>query len=444
MTAPAIQVEGLSKRFRLYSERRSSLKERFVRGRGDRYREFWALRDIDLQVDQGTTLGLIGHNGSGKSTLLKTLAGIYRPTSGSVVSHGRISALLELGAGFHGELSGRENIYLNGAILGLSRKQIDASMEEIIDFAGIDAFIDSPVKVYSSGMYVRLGFSIAVTLDPEILIVDEIIAVGDEEFQRKCFDYLFELRRRGTTIVLVSHSMGLVGDLCDTVAWLDHGKVQAVGDSREVIDQYLQRVNDQEAEHAAEHGESGTGSARSRRGSGEIRVLDVKLADAAGQPTTFLTADAAGTVRLRYQADADVPAAVFGLGLVHESGVTVAGPNSGSHGPYRVEAGVGVVSFTFDRVSLAPGTYEVTTAVVDRGHTFDFVDRGFTLRVRADHAIDEPGLTRAYGSWRIEPASAGPASLGLAAPSPAPDPHEPTPDSRDPTPDPHDREHASQ
>jgi lipopolysaccharide transport system ATP-binding protein len=183
VTEIAIEVADLSKMFRLATERRDSLKERFVRG-GGRHEEFWALRDVTFNIERGTTFGLIGQNGSGKSTLLKMLAGIYRPTSGTVAAKGRISALLELGAGFHGELTGRENVYLNGAILGLSRKQIDASMDQIIDFAGIADFIDSPVKIYSSGMYVRLGFSIAVTVDPEILIVDEIIAVGDEEFQR--------------------------------------------------------------------------------------------------------------------------------------------------------------------------------------------------------------------------------------------------------------------
>ena len=243
----AIDVDNLSKRFRLYSEKRNSIKERVVRRSGSRYSDFWAVRDVSFQVERGTTFGLIGHNGSGKSTLLKMLAGIYRPTSGSIEAHGRISALLELGAGFHTELSGRENVYLNGAILGLSRKQIDDSMDEIVNFAGIGDFIDSPVKVYSSGMYVRLGFSIAVTTRPEILVVDEIIAVGDEEFQRKCFDYLYELRRQGTTIVIVSHSLSVVADLCDQGVWLDHGRMIASGDVRDVVDQYLQDVNEKEA-----------------------------------------------------------------------------------------------------------------------------------------------------------------------------------------------------
>jgi len=182
VTDPAVRVVGISKKFTLHTEKRNSLKERLVRGRARTDGDFWALTDVSFDVPRGTTFGLIGNNGSGKSTMLKLLAGVHRPTSGSVIANGRVSALLELGAGFHGELTGRENVHLNGSILGLSRRQIDQSMEKIIDFADIGDFIDAPVKVYSSGMYVRLGFSIAVTVDPEILIVDEIIAVGDEEF----------------------------------------------------------------------------------------------------------------------------------------------------------------------------------------------------------------------------------------------------------------------
>jgi lipopolysaccharide transport system ATP-binding protein len=403
VTEIAIEVAGLSKRFKLATERRDSLKERFVRGRG-RYEEFWALRDVSFEVERGTTFGLIGHNGSGKSTLLKMLAGIYRPTSGTLSTHGRISALLELGAGFHGELTGRENIYLNGAILGLSPKQIDASMDRIIDFAGIEDFIDSPVKVYSSGMYVRLGFSIAVTVAPEILIVDEIIAVGDEEFQRKCFDHLFELRRQGTTIVLVSHSLGSVTDLCDNAMWLDHGRMRAIGDVREVVDDYLQDVNKKEA--AAQ---GGTVEADSdgplRLGSGEIRIRDVEYRDGSGDVAPILMTGEPCTIRLHYEATRDIPEAVFGLGFWHESGVNVAGPNSGfGDRAFKVEPGTGHVDFHLDHLALQPGMFLLTTAVVDRGHSYDYVDRGFELRVRADSGSAEPGLTRLFGSWSLQPA----------------------------------------
>ena len=246
MNDVAIAADGLSKRFLLHRERRTGLKERFVRGKPAAAQEFWALRDASFVVPKGTTFGLIGQNGSGKSTTLKVLAGIYRPTSGTVEVNGRVSALLELGAGFHGELTGRENIRLNGAILGLNNRQITAAMDSIIDFAGIGHFIDEPVKVYSSGMFVRLGFAVAISLDPEILIVDEVIAVGDEEFQRKCFDYLFDLRRRGKTIVLVTHSLNFVRDLCDQAAWLEGGTVRQLGPARDVADAYVAAVDDRE------------------------------------------------------------------------------------------------------------------------------------------------------------------------------------------------------
>jgi ABC-2 type transport system ATP-binding protein/lipopolysaccharide transport system ATP-binding protein len=413
VTDNAIEVEGLSKRFRIGTERRDSLKERFVRGSG-RYDEFWALRDISFSVPQGSTFGLIGQNGSGKSTLLKMLAGVYRPTDGSIATKGRISALLELGAGFHGELTGRENIYLNGAILGLSRKQIAGAMDEIVSFSGIEEFIDSPVKIYSSGMYVRLGFSIAVTVDPEILIVDEIIAVGDEEFQRKCFDHLYELRRRGTTIVLVSHGLGTVADLCDDALWLDKGKLKSIGPVRDVIDDYLEAVNQKEAEAKERTGEvpAEMDGGRTRRlGSGEIRVTHLEFIDHNGTVAGFLSGGEKCTVRMHYEAKQDLPSVTFGLSFSHESGVNVAGPNSGyGERAMKVLAGGGYVDFHIDDLILQPSTFLVTAAAVDRGHTYDFRDRAFELRVRAQGAVTEPGLIRLPGRWTHSEAAAMPSA----------------------------------
>jgi ABC-2 type transport system ATP-binding protein/lipopolysaccharide transport system ATP-binding protein len=357
-----------------------------------------------MAVPRGSTFGLIGHNGSGKSTLLKMLAGIYRPTSGELSVQGRVSALLELGAGFHGELTGRENIYLNGAILGMTRKQIDAAMDQIVDFSGLEEFIDSPVKIYSSGMYVRLGFSIAVAVDPEILIVDEIIAVGDEEFQRKCFDYLYALRRHGTTIVLVSHSLGIVADLCDHAMWLDRGRVQATGTARDVIDRYLEAVNQKEADARARQrgadSDAGDDGMSSRIGSGEIRIKDLELIDHNGVPAGFLTTGEKCVVRLHYEAFEDLSSVTFGLGFTHESGVNVAGPNSGYGDRAKmVRKGRGAVDFEIDSLILQPSLFRVSTAAVDRGHTYDYRDRAFELRVRALEAVTEPGLVQMPGRW---------------------------------------------
>jgi lipopolysaccharide transport system ATP-binding protein len=397
MTDPAVRVIGVSKKFTLHTEKRNSIKERLVRGRARTDGDFWALTDVSFDVPRGTTFGLIGHNGSGKSTMLKLLAGVHRPTSGSVVTDGRVSALLELGAGFHGELTGRENVHLNGSILGLSRRQIDESMEKIIAFADIGEFIDAPVKVYSSGMYVRLGFSIAVTVDPEILIVDEIIAVGDEEFQRKCFDYMFELRKRGTTIVLVTHSMGLVQDMCDHAVWLERGRVQRIGDSRDVVQGYLDSVNLKEAESKPEPSEV-TGT-HVRLGSGEIRIESVEYLDGSGKVSPVLLCGEPATFRIRYRATERVQDVMFGLGFLDESGINVAGPNSGTgNAPVVDVLGEGVVEFHVPRLTLQPGVYEVSTAAVHRGHTFDYVDRGYELRVRGNSTA-EPGLTRMFGQW---------------------------------------------
>ena len=242
MSVGTIVVDGVSKRFRLERNRPSSLKEAILRiGRTRHTDEFWALQNINLEIAAGSFFGLIGHNGSGKSTLLRLMAGVHRPTIGSVEANGRLSALLELGSGFHPDLTGRENVYLNGAMLGMTRKQMTAAMDGIIEFSGIGDFIDEPVKIYSSGMYVRLGFSVAVHIDPDVLLVDEVIAVGDEEFQRKCLMHLDMLRANGTTIVLVSHNTGLMAD-CHQVGRLDHGRLVEVGAPDDVISAYLASV----------------------------------------------------------------------------------------------------------------------------------------------------------------------------------------------------------
>jgi ABC-2 type transport system ATP-binding protein len=242
MSEWAVRVTDVSKRFRLYHERNQTLKSAILRGRTSKHEDFWALKDISFDVTQGHTHGLIGSNGSGKSTLLKCLAKIYWPTSGSIEYRGRMASLLEVGSGFHLELSGRENIYLNGSILGMSKKDIDSKFDEIVDFSGVERFLDQPVKNYSSGMYVRLGFSIAINVDPDVLVVDEVLSVGDEEFQRKSFQKFRELKQQGKTIILVTHAMAVVRDLCDTATWLDRGALQQSGATNEVVDAYLESV----------------------------------------------------------------------------------------------------------------------------------------------------------------------------------------------------------
>jgi len=411
----AIRAQELSKRFLLNHERRMALKERFVRGKSPESEEFWALRDATFDVPKGSMFGIIGHNGSGKSTALKVIAGIYRPTSGSVRVSGKLSALLELGAGFHPELTGRENIVLNASILGMSKHQIEESMDDIIDFAGLGRFIDSPIKTYSSGMYVRLGFAVAVKVDPEILVIDEVIAVGDEDFQRKCFDYIHELRQRGSTIVIVTHSMGVVTDRCDYAMWLDHGEVQAVGDARSVVDAYLHKVNSDEAERAGQEAAEGA-AAVVRRGSGDVRIVGVEIFGPDGEPSAFLVNGRPGTLRLHFEARKPTKHVIFGFGFFTEAAVNVAGPNSRLQGPVVVPAGAGHVDFHMPEVLLSSGTYATSAAIMSQGSFLDYLDRYFEVRVRPGTS-DEPGVITMPGSWSgTEPPAQQPGRTAQIAP----------------------------
>lgn len=399
-TDAAIVVDSVSKRFRMFRDRPTNLKEKLThRSKSSRGEDFWALRDVSFEIPRGSTYGLIGHNGSGKSTLLKLIAGIHRPTSGTITAHGRVSAMLELGAGFHPELSGRDNIFFNGSILGLSRREIAARLDDIIEFSGIGDFIDVPVKVYSSGMYVRLGFSIAANLDPELLIIDEIVAVGDEEFQRRCFDRLYELRRKGTTIVFVSHSLALIQTLCDRVAWLEHGNLRAEGPAFEVVDKYVAEVNAAESDRL---GQGSTTTDGTHRGSGEMTIRAVEFLDADGVARPVAVSGVPMTVRVHYDVREPVTEPVFGLAFHHESGVHVAGPNSQEGGTVAgTVSEPGVVDYRFERLPLGPGTYVVTAGIVDSSqtHVFDYRDQAFELRVQPGPGQSAPGMVRLDGRW---------------------------------------------
>lgn len=238
MSDVAVHVDGVSKSFRMYHERNQTLKSTIMRGRRSVHEDFWALKDITFDVPKGSTFGLIGSNGSGKSTLLKCLANIYYPNEGTITHNGKLAAMLEVGSGFHTELSGRDNIFLNGSILGMSKREVTSKFDEIVDFSGVEQFIDQPVKNYSSGMYVRLGFAIAINVNPDILVVDEVLAVGDQDFQDKCFQKFQDLKEAGRTVILVSHSMDTVERMCDSAAWINLGTLRAVGDATATIKAY--------------------------------------------------------------------------------------------------------------------------------------------------------------------------------------------------------------
>src|SRR3954463_1956553 len=263
----ALEVRNVTKTFKLHHEKTNSLKQLIASRGRSRYDEFVALDDVTFDVREGEVFGVIGHNGSGKSTLLKCMAGILQPNSGSVHVSKRMSALLELGAGFHPELSGRDNVFLNAAILGMSRRDIAVRFDEIVEFSGLESFIDAPVKTYSTGMYVRLAFAVAINVDPQLLIIDEILAVGDVTFQQKCLEKFVDFRNEGRTIVLVTHAMNSVKDMCDRAIWLTHGVVSGEGDPADLVERYTETMLGDR-----DRGEDG----RLRRGSGEMQITHVE------------------------------------------------------------------------------------------------------------------------------------------------------------------------
>lgn len=400
----AVEVQGVSKRFRLYSERNQSLKAAVMRGGRAAYDDFWALRDVSLSIPAGATYGLVGENGSGKSTLLKCLARILQPDAGRVVTTGKVAALLELGSGFHPELSGRENVFLNGSILGLSRAEIVRRFDDIVGFAGLERFIDTPVKNYSSGMYVRLGFSVAINVDPDILLVDEVLAVGDEAFQRRCAEKFADFRAAGRTTVLVSHAMGQLRNLCDEVAWLEGGRVKAVGPPGNVVDDY---VGDAHATAAADAGEPAgdDGPDRSRWGSGEARIDRVELLDAAGRPTASVRTGDAVTVRLHWSTREPVERPVFGIAVHSLDGVEVTGPNTrdGDLAPDKID-GSGTVELRVPRLLLLPGAYELSGAVYDwtRTHPYDHRHRLLRVEVEPGDPREGHGFVSLGGTWSAD------------------------------------------
>jgi ABC-type polysaccharide/polyol phosphate transport system ATPase subunit len=414
----AIIVEGVSKRFRLQTDRAHSIKELVTRrDRNAGVDQFWALRDVSLEIPQGSMFALIGHNGSGKSTLLRCIAGIYRPTEGRVKVDGRISTLLELGAGFHPDLTGRENVYMNATILGMSRSQIDAVFDEIVEFAGIQDFIDSPVKIYSSGMYVRLGFSVAIHVDPEILIIDEVIAVGDEQFQRKCFDHLADLRRRGVTIVVVTHGMATVETMCDGAAWLDHGVLQMTGAAGDVASEYLKRVNEREAEDRAADAAAAAEAAATAAGKAyvpdsetwfgeDIEIDRVFFTDADGEEVGTGVTGEPLALNIAYNAHKPVDSPVFGYTVHSDNDVVVTGSHSKADGfdSGRVE-GRGAVRFSMDPLMINPGNYSITVGITDSyvQHIYDRHYKRHPLAVRRGQAPVGVGFLDLEGEWSVAP-----------------------------------------
>jgi lipopolysaccharide transport system ATP-binding protein len=403
-----IEFSNVSKRFTLHKEERKTVQERVVglvrrRPPGD---EFWALRDVSFNVEQGQSLGLVGHNGAGKSTALKLITRILEPSSGAVRTRGRIAALLELGSGFHPELSGRENLFLYGSLMGVGQREMERKLPEIAAFADIGDFLDTEIKHYSSGMYTRLAFAVATAVDPDILITDEVLAVGDESFQRKCMERIYGFRRAGKTIIFVSHALDVVRSLCDVAVWLDHGRQMASGPAGEVIDAYLADVNRQEQERiAAERPDDRPPEEEGnpfRRGSREVEITRVQLLSGAGEERGVFHTGEPLTIRLHYQAHARIASPVFGVGIYHESGTWLTGPNTGFDGlPIPAVDGPGAIDYHVPALPLNTGRYQVSAAVVDatQTHVYDLHDRLYPLVVHSP-GRERYGLMAIPGEWR--------------------------------------------
>ena len=393
MSDPAIIVESVSKNFRLYHERNRYIKAAILRGRRARYEEFWALDNVSFEVEHGSTLGLIGSNGSGKSTMLKCLTGIYRPDKGRIAVNGNIAALLELGSGFHPELSGRENIFLNAAILGLSKKDAKRQFDSIVEFAGLERFIDTAVKNYSSGMQIRLGFSIAAHVEPEILLIDEVLTVGDQTFQRKSSEKIEQFRREGRTIVVVSHSLASVQQLCKEVIWLEKGHMMMRGPAAEVISAY---TGESYSQHVAMDADF-----RERWGTEEVRIDRIELLNEGGQKTERIETNGAMTVTAQVTAQTSVRAPVVKVSISKLDGDIVWSSTS-----RKSELGLGnlnspvVVTIGIPKLPLLEGTYYISVACTDTTGTTDYDHCKNWLRFDVHQSdLFEEGLVAVPSTW---------------------------------------------
>lgn len=395
MSNSAVVVEGLWKSFRLYHEKNQYLKSTLLNRKRARFEEFWALKDVSFEISRGSTFGIIGTNGSGKSTLLKCLTGILSPDEGSVTTHGDVAALLELGAGFHPDLSGRENIFLNGAILGMTSKQIEERYQDIVDFSELGRFIDSPVKNYSSGMTVRLGFSIAINVDPEILIIDEVLAVGDESFQQKCREKIEDFRQRGKTIILVSHGLSDVANICDRVVWLDQGHVRDIGPAVDIVSKYNAQSHNADPVQQEDRGE--------RWGTREVEIQEIFLSDDRGNRVTNVESGQQIHLNCVFTSTIDLNSAAFAYGITDIHGTVLWGTNSKVQGvPFSIERGLGSNKITIPQLQLLEGTYDLSVAIADGAysHEFDHWSRKHRFTVR-QQSVKELGTIKMNSEWKL-------------------------------------------
>jgi ABC-2 type transport system ATP-binding protein len=391
----AIKIRGLKKSFRVYYDKSNSLKDSILFWKRNRHETRTVLNGIDLDIKKGESVGLIGHNGCGKSTLLKLMTKILYPDSGTIEVNGRVSSLLELGAGFHPDLSGRENIYNNASIFGLSRKEIDSRFDDIVEFSELGEFIDNPVRTYSSGMYMRLAFSVAINVNADILLIDEILAVGDANFQAKCFNKLKEIRKNGTTIVIVSHSLGQIEQFCDKSVWIHEGKVKSEGIPYDIHMEYLDYMGAIRKKNALLSGmtavqrEEVEGSDRLRWGSGEVRISEVHAYNDKGEEQLIFKTGESMRFTVDYKVKEKVEDAVLGIGIFRLDGLNVFGTNT------RIEkfkdfdiTEDGRFEMTFADIELLPGQYVIGFSVeYGDGIPVDYWKTACEIEVVSDRGV---------------------------------------------------------
>ncbi len=402
---PVVSLRNISKRFELAAAHPSSLLESLIgrfRKRAESKqseRELWAVRDVSFDVMPGQSLGIVGRNGSGKSTLLKLMTRILRPTEGRMMVRGRVSALLELGAGFHPDLTGRENIFLNAAVLGLKEEDVVQHYDSIVAFSELGEFIDMPVKHYSSGMYMRLGFSVAIHVDPDILIVDEILAVGDQSFQIKCIDQINNLKRKGVTIIMISHNLDMIRKMCTHLVWLEQGEVRETGLTEDVVLAYQEYANVRLGQQLAVDKQEGDFR---RWGSRGIEITAVNLLDATGTLQNLFKTGQEMIVELHYLAHEPVKNPEFGLAIFRHDGTHLNGPNSRLAGlEPGVVSGAGIVRYRIKRVPFLPARYRITVAIHDSrvSKTYDYHEKAYPFRIVAGGTEEIHGLIEVDATW---------------------------------------------
>ena len=396
-----VKCESVGIKFKRFIEKEKLLRWTLINFLKGKYSQqvFWALKDITFSVRPGETFGIIGANGSGKSTLLKLIAGILKPDTGKISIGGKVSALLELGAGFHPELTGRENIFLNASLLGFTKKEIKSKFDDIVKFAELENFIDTPVKHYSSGMYMRLGFSIAIHLNPEILLIDEVLAVGDKAFQDKCLDKIFEFKRLGKTIIFVSHDLPTVKKLCKRAIWLNKGKISAIGITQKVIDYYMESISKQKEEELQSKHCKILEDIKNRWGSKTVEITEVKFLDKNFKEKFKFKTNEDIYVKIKYLAKEKIEKPVFGVAIFRSDGVHINGPNTKLHNKVidYIE-GEGELLHIIKKCPLLPGTYYFSVAVYDYNiqHPFDHHDKLYTF------VIEEGGTREIYGCVQLD------------------------------------------